>query len=52
MKRLMVIMLAIVMLLPLCACGKKSEAAALLDEMILQLGEISIGSGDDIRGLE
>lgn len=28
MKRLMAIMLAIVMLLPLCACGKKSEAAA------------------------
>ena len=34
MKRLMVILLAIVMLLPLCACGKKSEAAALLDEIM------------------
>ena len=52
MKRMICTMLVIVMLLPLCGCGEKSEAAAVLDEMILQLGEISTGSGDDIRGLE
>lgn len=52
MKRFMCIMLAAAMVLPLCACGDKSEAAAVLDEMILQLGEITTGSGDDIRGLE
>ena len=52
MKRMICTMLVIVMLLPLCGCGEKSEAAAVLDEMILQLGEISTGSGDDIRVLE
>ena len=44
MKRMICTMLVIVMLLPLCGCGEKSEAAAVLDEMILQLGEISTGA--------
>lgn len=45
MKRALLVLIIAVMCLSLCSCGK-SEAASNADNMILEIGEVTLESGD------
>lgn len=51
MKRALLILIIAVMCLSLCSCGK-SEAATNADNMILEIGEVTLESGDKIANAE
>lgn len=51
MKRALLILIIAVMCLSLCSCGK-SEAATNADNMILEIGEVTLESGDKIADAE
>ena len=51
MKRELLVLIIAVMCLSLCSCGK-SEAATNADNMILEIGEITLQSGDKITDAE
>lgn len=49
MKKLLALLLALSMMLILCACGGKSEAAQAVDDAITAIGDFSLGKEEDIR---
>lgn len=49
MKKLLALFLALSMMLALCACGGKSEAAQAVDDAIVAIGEFSMSKEDDVR---
>ena len=49
MKKLLALLLALSMMLILCACGGKSEAAQAVDDAIIAIGDFSLGKEEDIR---
>lgn len=51
MKRALLVLIIAVMCLSLCSCGK-SEAATNADNMILEIGEVTLESGDKIADAE
>lgn len=52
MKKLMAFMLAAALALSLAACGGKSEAAKAVDQMISEIGEVTVNSGGHISAAE
>ena len=52
MKKLMAFMLAAALALSLAACGGKNEAAKAVDQMISEIGEVTVNSGGHISAAE
>ena len=51
MKKTIALLLSIILLLSLCACGKSKEAQA-VDDLIIAIGEVSIDSAEEIESAE